>query len=69
MVAGDASTRTTTSTDNTIATKHSHLVMRVLTGGSMSTRSKFAHECKVAYGQYRKSRALHERHMPTENLE
>ena len=53
VVAGDASARTTTSTGNTIATKHSHLVMCVHAGGSMSARSKFAHECDIACGQYR----------------
>ena len=40
MVAGDASAHMTTSMGNTIATKHLHLVMRVLAGGSPSARSK-----------------------------
>ena len=48
VVAGDASARMTTSMGNTIATEHSHLMMRVLAGGSMSTRSKFARNCNVA---------------------
>ena len=39
VVAGDASAHTTTSTGNTIATEHSHLVMRLLAGGNMSARS------------------------------
>ena len=52
VVAGYASARTATSTGNTIATEHSHLVMRVLAGGSTSARSKFARECDVACGQY-----------------
>ena len=50
VVAGDASARTTTRTGNTIVTEHSHLVMRVLAGGSKSAHSKFAHECNVACG-------------------
>ena len=54
MVAGDASARPTTSTGNIITTEHSHLMIcvLVLTGGSLSARSKFAHECDVACGQY-----------------
>ena len=52
MVAGDSSARMTTSTGNTIATKHSHLVMRILVGGSKSAHSKFACECDIACGQY-----------------
>ena len=36
VVAGDASARTTTSMGNTITTKHSHLMMCVLTGDSLS---------------------------------
>ena len=36
VVAGDASARTTTSTGNTIATKHSHLMICVLAGGNMN---------------------------------
>ena len=53
VVAGDTSARTTTSMGNTIATEHSHLMTRVLAGGSMSARSKFAHECNVLCGWYR----------------
>ena len=53
VVAGDASTHTTTSTSNTIATKHLHLIMHVLAGGSTSARSKFARECDIACGWYR----------------
>ena len=40
------------STGNAIAIEHSHLVMRVLTGGSPSAHPKFAHECDIACGQY-----------------
>ena len=53
VVAGDASTHMTTSTGNTIATEHSHLVMRVLTGGNMSASSKFARKCDIACDWYR----------------
>ena len=52
VVTGDASAHMTTNTSNTIATEYSHLVMHVLTGGSPSACSKFAHECDVAFGQY-----------------
>ena len=53
MVAGDVSAHTTTSTVNTIAIEHLHLMMCMLTGGSMNACSKFAHECDIACGQYR----------------
>ena len=53
VVAGDASAHMTTSTGNTIATEHSHLVMCALAGGSTSARSKFARKCDVACSQYR----------------
>ena len=53
VVAGDASACTTTSMGNTIATEHPHLVMCVLAGGNMSSRSKFACGCDVACGRYR----------------
>ena len=59
VVAGDASARTITSMGNTIATEHSHLVMHVLAGGSMSACSKFARVCDVACGQYRTSSYIH----------
>ena len=52
MVAGDVSACMTTSVGNTIATEHLHLMMCVLTGGSMSAHSKFARKCDVACGQY-----------------
>ena len=55
VVAKDVSAHMTTSAGNTISTEHSHLVMRVLAGGSMSARSKFAHECNVACSRYRSS--------------
>ena len=48
VLAGDENAHMTTSTGNTIATEHSHLVMRVLAGGSKSARSKFLRECDVA---------------------
>ena len=48
VVAGDVSAHTTTSTANTIATKHSHLMMCMLAGGSTSAGSKFACECDIA---------------------
>ena len=54
VVAGNASARTTTSMGNTIATEQLHLMMLVLAGGSTSARSKFARECNVACGQYRR---------------
>ena len=53
VVVGDASAHMTNSTGNTIATKHSHLEMHVLAGGSTSAHSKFACECNVTCGQYR----------------
>ena len=56
VVAGDTSAHMTTSTGNTIAAEHSHLVMRVLAGGNMSAHSKFARECDVACGRYHTSR-------------
>ena len=52
VLAGDVSAHMTTSTGNTIATEHSHLMMRVLAGGSMSACSKFACKCDVASGWY-----------------
>ena len=52
VVAGDTSAHMTTSTGNTIAIKHLHLVMHVLTDGSTSACSKFAREYNVACGQY-----------------
>ena len=54
VITGDASACMTTSMANTIAIEHSHLMMRVLAGSSTSARSKFARECDVACGQYRR---------------
>ena len=53
VVTGNASAHMTTNTGNAIATEYSHLVMHVLAGGSPSACSTFAHECDVAFGQYR----------------
>ena len=65
VVAGDASAHTTTSTGNTIATEHLHLMMRVLGGGNMSAHSKFAPEYNVVCGWYRSYLCSYRVHKPT----
>ena len=49
VVTRDVSAHTTTTMANIIVIEHSHLMMHVLAGSSMSAHSKFACMCNIAF--------------------